>query len=596
MSLWNSAAVQLYGPQIGARLAAAANSTIRGNVRTALQDQGYRYKIHPAETAAGLTDAQLTFGFDPLTLERYGADPTGAADSTAAITALLNVIVANGGGSAYLRPGTYKLTSTVTVNLTPSTGSTVEQLGLELYAHGVVFNFTGAGYAFDFVSANTEPTFHGPLLCVIGANLICTAAAAGGYRTRSVSGPGVRWWDCFVFGAANGPAWTMLNDTAWSENHHYRSCGAVGCQSIISFQVSGGTTSFARTYVDGMFGANIGQYWFVVGGGSAVYDARFTHLSGNFGSLAYFSIGAAGNDADMEGTVIDGLDCEANSDIASTWAAAPAAGATSATLAAAWTYPTGVYTAIFSDGETRAATYTNGSTAVTWATALTNACTTSAIVQQGIARLWDYPNTAGVARRPILVNIPYDATAINSPLQTQFPHWLDSNGAALAGPEAQQTQSFVLDSPVQSNWGQSQVYEPSFGVDAVESVATYTDTVVTASVTGCTAAVEGRVRIARAGNLVSMTVWDSLIGTSNADTLTLTGLPAFAVPTVIAEQVPVFVTDAGAGTLGAATINLDGSITFAIASAVNAFSTTGFSAAGGNKGLAAGQTLSWNIG
>ena len=546
-----------------------------------------------AEIAAGVTPTN--YAYEPFNAIRYGADPTGASESSTAIGALFSVALANGGARVIFPPGTYKIASTVTVYITPTGGSNIETYGLEIIARGAVFSYTGNSYAFDFVSANTEATMHGPLISVHGANLVGTSVAAGGFRCRSVSGPGVRWWDCFVYGITNGPAWTELNDTAWCENHHYRSCGAVNCQSIIAFEVTGGTTSFARTYVDGMFGAGIGNYWFSIGGGSAVYDSRFTHISGNFTSLAYFSIGAAGSDADMEGTVIDGLDAEANSAIASTWTVGLAAGATAGTLATAWTHPTGTYTAIFSDGETRAATYTNGSTAVTWTTGLTGAVTTAAIVQQGIFRLFNYPNTAGVARRPIILNIPYDATAIGNALQAQFPHWLDNNGASIAGPESEQTQAITTDSPLQSAWGQSEVYEGSFGINAVKDVATYSDDVVNVNVTGCSAAVAGRVRIARAGNIISMTVWDTLIGTSNTDAMTLTGLPAYASPTVVAEQIPCFVTNAGAGTLGAATVNLDGSITFAVASAVDAFSASGFGTTG-NKGIAAGQTLTWNVG
>lgn len=42
------------------------------------------------------------------------------------------------------------------------------------------------------------------------------------------------------------------------------------------------------------------------------------------------------------------------------------AGATSAILQTAWTYPTGVYLTSFSDGSTKSVTYTNGSTATSW--------------------------------------------------------------------------------------------------------------------------------------------------------------------------------------------------------------------------------------
>lgn len=55
-----------------------------------------------------------------------------------------------------------------------------------------------------------------------------------------------------------------------------------------------------------------------------------------------------------------------------------AVGALSATLSGAWTLTTGTYQMIFSSGENRLVTLTNGSTAVTWLAALT-AITTSAI-------------------------------------------------------------------------------------------------------------------------------------------------------------------------------------------------------------------------
>ncbi len=43
----------------------------------------------------------------------YGADPTGVADSTTAIQAAINAAAADGGGTVWLRRGTYKITATV---------------------------------------------------------------------------------------------------------------------------------------------------------------------------------------------------------------------------------------------------------------------------------------------------------------------------------------------------------------------------------------------------------------------------------------------------------------------------------------------------
>lgn len=55
-------------------------------------------------------------------------------------------------------------------------------------------------------------------------------------------------------------------------------------------------------------------------------------------------------------------------------------GAVSGTLTGAWALPTGTYQIKFSNGEYRAATFTNSSTAVTWETAITSAATASITV------------------------------------------------------------------------------------------------------------------------------------------------------------------------------------------------------------------------
>lgn len=60
-----------------------------------------------------------------------------------------------------------------------------------------------------------------------------------------------------------------------------------------------------------------------------------------------------------------------------TFTAIVASGATSATLSGAWAFTTGLYQIIFSNGEVRLATLTNGLTAATWADATTSAATAS---------------------------------------------------------------------------------------------------------------------------------------------------------------------------------------------------------------------------
>jgi hypothetical protein len=90
-----------------------------------------------------------------------------------------------------------------------------------------------------------------------------------------------------------------------------------------------------------------------------------------------------------------------------TFTAIVAAGATSATLSAAWGLATDTYTIVFSNGEQRQVTLTNGSTAVTWTDSLEAAATATITVNTeeggsivtGAATSW----TAGMAGRYIKI-------------------------------------------------------------------------------------------------------------------------------------------------------------------------------------------------
>ncbi len=70
---------------LGARMAAGASATLRGNWRTVLSDAGYQYAITPAETAAGLVVANLTLGFPPGHVARYGGVGDDATDDSTAV-------------------------------------------------------------------------------------------------------------------------------------------------------------------------------------------------------------------------------------------------------------------------------------------------------------------------------------------------------------------------------------------------------------------------------------------------------------------------------------------------------------------------------
>jgi len=73
---------------------------------------GYRFRIHPNETGAGLVEADLTFGFDVGDSRRYGAVGDGVADDTAALTACL---LANDGAAVVIACGTYLISESLPV-------------------------------------------------------------------------------------------------------------------------------------------------------------------------------------------------------------------------------------------------------------------------------------------------------------------------------------------------------------------------------------------------------------------------------------------------------------------------------------------------
>jgi hypothetical protein len=74
---------------------------------------------------------------------------------------------------------------------------------------------------------------------------------------------------------------------------------------------------------------------------------------------------------------------------------APANGATSAVLGSAWTSITCSQLVTFDNGEQRTVTFRQGSTAITWTTPLTSACTTTTITTIGVQ---SYPIPANVSK------------------------------------------------------------------------------------------------------------------------------------------------------------------------------------------------------
>jgi len=136
--------VNLQGAALAARIGGAASATVRGNVRTALQDTGYRYQIHPVETSAGLVEANLTFGFDPLDARRYGyAADNNPATAAANVTALNRAILVattttNRHGRHGVDPDRHRLHQSIDPDAQPGTPAGGELLGRSHKGYGGV--------------------------------------------------------------------------------------------------------------------------------------------------------------------------------------------------------------------------------------------------------------------------------------------------------------------------------------------------------------------------------------------------------------------------------------------------------------------------
>lgn len=178
--MWNSFSQAFTATALRNMLNAARTVALRTALRWATYDDGYDYKIHPAETAAGLTDADLTYGVHVGDVRRYGAS-TAAADNSAAITDALSVS-ANGGPEAYLPGGTWKHTATITIPASASLRGTGNQSILApqgaidalTFAAGTAYG--GSQFLRDFVVLGPDATSS------TNNAIVCNFTAASGSK------------------------------------------------------------------------------------------------------------------------------------------------------------------------------------------------------------------------------------------------------------------------------------------------------------------------------------------------------------------------------------------------------------------------------
>jgi hypothetical protein len=116
-----------------------------------------------AEIAAGVTPTN--YAYLPGDVRRYGADPTGVADSTSAIT---NALAVHAGNSVHAPAGTYKCTSPITI-----TGATLlygDGMGVTTFA----FNNPNAN---QFVTTGNECNLRDFTITITGVGTSSSVAA-----------------------------------------------------------------------------------------------------------------------------------------------------------------------------------------------------------------------------------------------------------------------------------------------------------------------------------------------------------------------------------------------------------------------------------
>lgn len=142
MTLFHSPSVQspaaysnqnLAGSQLAARMAGTASAAQRANLRTAIQDALYQYRIHPAETAVGLVEANLNFGTRVGEVDRYGTNTVpGTTSMATAWQRAINVAKNSGISVKWGMTAPYLIDATLDCTAQPGS----QNLGITIEAHG----------------------------------------------------------------------------------------------------------------------------------------------------------------------------------------------------------------------------------------------------------------------------------------------------------------------------------------------------------------------------------------------------------------------------------------------------------------------------
>lgn len=333
------------------------------------------YPRTDAEVNATVTP--INYNYLPYTLLRYGADPTGATDSTTALQNAINCA----------QEANYSMVTVGVPGALLKIGS----------AWTIDTNKTGIDFQGAYINASSFVTGHWltPTQSATDVNQRPTLNAAHPIQNAIMQGPGIQnavTNAVYMVDSASTPTiagviFKNIGFQDWGQDVIFDNGSFCTIFDSCTFNVTiAGSTSPATTYsITQLNGNNTGERNVFIN--CSFYNKQFICQNAGPGADLYFQ------NCSLDGFNVlflssggssiyaDNCHIESNTDVAY-WIMAGAAltllappSGTSSTLVSNWTGSTGAYNIIFSDSQVKTVTLTNGATTATWTGALTGSPT-----------------------------------------------------------------------------------------------------------------------------------------------------------------------------------------------------------------------------
>ena len=246
----------------------------RGAEGTTPVAHGAGFTIYQVVTAGAYTQLRGTDWLNVVT--QFGADPTGVADSTTAIQNAINALSATAGGVVYLPAGTFKVTTTLTVNSL-----------LYAYVQGdgrwaTTIKFTGTGDCLRIYNTDTTGILTGGGVLDLTIDGTSAGNSSAGLHFGDMRATELRI-AVQNFTGTSSIGVHFDNQNAWTEQT-FGYLWVSNCTQLVVFDVSGNTTStnsFGYTVLDMLLEAKNFQDGLVLQNGALLYHSRVS-CKGNF--------------------------------------------------------------------------------------------------------------------------------------------------------------------------------------------------------------------------------------------------------------------------------------------------------------------------